>query len=183
MAQTWFISDLHLGHVKMLTFTNEDGSKLRPWTDSGQMAIDLVERWNALVSDGDRVFVVGDVSWNRTSLHLIRACRGKKILVAGNHDQFKASTYLEFFDDVRGVAELDGLGWVVTHIPIHPSCLEHRWRVNIHGHTHAKRVPNSLGTSDNRYFNVSVEAIDYAPISVPVIEKRLARHGLASPAA
>lgn len=175
MTQTWFISDLHFGHGNILNFTNPDGTKLRPWTDTGEMAVDIIAKWNERVSDGDTVYVVGDVVWNGPSLHLIDACRGKKILVAGNHDTFNAARYLKHFTDVRGVAVINS-NWVVTHIPIHPSCLEHRWELNIHGHLHAKAIgePNQT-RSDLRYFNVSVEAIDYAPVCAPEIAAKIER--------
>ena len=48
---------------------------------------------------------------------------------------------------------------MLTHIPIHPGQLN-RFDANIHGHIHDRKI------DDKRYVNVSVEQINYTPISL-----------------
>jgi hypothetical protein len=48
--------------------------------------------------------------------------------------------------------------FVVTHIPVHTSEVEDRWKGNIHGHLHDKII------DDSRYVNVSCEQTGYTPV-------------------
>ena len=60
---------------------------------------------------------------------------------------------------------------ILTHIPIHPESLA-RWGLNVHGHLHANVVKLSLAQiPDPRYFNVSMEQINYTPISLETVKK------------
>ena len=66
----------------------------------------------------------------------------------------------------RGVESVAGMvhykGLILTHCPIHPMELDHRFNKNIHGHIHEKFV--MLGDDiDPRYFCVSCEHVDYTP--------------------
>jgi calcineurin-like phosphoesterase family protein len=56
-------------------------------------------------------------------------------------------------------------GVILTHCPIHPSELEYRFPLNIHGHIHDKVVVLDYWTNipDQRYICVSCERIDYTP--------------------
>ena len=141
----------------MLNFTNSNGSKLRVFDDVEHMNETMVENWNKTVTQNDKVYHLGDVGFKSFSAlkSIMDRLNGKKILIKGNHDNLKLSQYAQMFSDVRAYHVLDGM--VLSHIPIHPDSLN-RWKANIHGHLH-----NNI-LEDNRYFNVSVERIDYAPI-------------------
>ena len=58
---------------------------------------------------------------------------------------------------------------ILSHIPLHPESLG-RFRGNVHGHVHNNVEPLHFGP---RYYNVSVEAIDYTPVSLEDVKKRL----------
>lgn len=159
MSKTFVIADLHFGHQGMCNFTRDDGSKLRPWTYYKDMDDALVANWNAVVTKDDKVYVLGDVAMHHRSIAKIGECNGDKVLIKGNHDQGKLSQYAPFFRDIRAYWQLSKC--LLSHIPIHPESLG-RWRANIHGHTHYRRV--LLGTEyDPRYICVSVEHTNYAP--------------------
>lgn len=100
----------------------------------------------------------------------------KKVLIKGNHDQIaNASEYLEYFDDIRGCETkmLPNIGKaIVQHIPCHPSQLNDRYKVCLHGHLHSKSLP------DNRYFNVSCEVLNYTPIHIEQISEVLISKGI-----
>ena len=66
MSKTWIISDTHFGHAGVCNFTESDGvTPLRPWDDPEEMNEALVDNWNSVVNDNDRVYHCGDVVMRR----------------------------------------------------------------------------------------------------------------------
>lgn len=133
----------------------------------------MIDRHNAVVKPNDRVYVVGDVCFHKKHLYKIGLMHGRKVLIKGNHDLLDAKDYLEYFDDIRGSHQFKGM--LITHIPVHPQSLG-RWGFNVHGHLHAEEVKvwnpwRSADETDERYFNVSVERINYTPISLEEVRK------------
>lgn len=179
MTKTWVISDTHFGHAGVTKFLREDGSKLRPWDNTDEMDEALIENWNSVVNDKDRVYHLGDVVINRKALKTIGRLKGRKVLVKGNHDIFRVEEYLEYFDDIRAyvVKQVNGFNVIMSHIPIHLDSLG-RFDFNIHGHLHANTVKYA-GVPDPAYINVSVEQIGYTPIelhkAVPKVIKQFER--------
>lgn len=53
----FYISDWHYGHANVIAFDN------RPFKSLLEMDEALVDRWNAVVSPGDIVYVLGDMFW------------------------------------------------------------------------------------------------------------------------
>jgi calcineurin-like phosphoesterase family protein len=132
---------------------------------------DLVKNWNSVVSASDRVYHLGDVVINRRALKILGRLNGRKVLIKGNHDIFKLSDYVEYFDDIRAYHVLEDC--VLSHVPLHESTL-YRWNCNIHGHLHYRRVVDDDGkTIHPRYYNVSVECIDYVPIEWNNLKKKI----------
>lgn len=168
MSNTFLISDLHLGHIGVTRFLNNDGSKLRPYTSVESMDEALIENWNSVVRVNDTVYNLGDVVINRKALPTLARLNGIKILVKGNHDVFRLEEYTLYFKDIRGVGELDN--FVLTHVPVHPASLE-RWKGNFHGHLHSHRVRRENGAVDERYLCMSVEHINYTPIALEDAKK------------
>ena len=182
MANIFLIADTHFGHKGVCEFLNEDGSKLRPFENSDEMDEILVQNWNSVVKPSDKVYHLGDVVINRKALPTLKRLNGEKVLIKGNHDIFRIEEYLEYFKDVRGTHKLDS--YILSHIPIHPHSIA-RWASgNIHGHLHSNVVEVAVGTEvlvglgnqdiyapDDRYICVSVEQINYTPISYEVLKK------------
>lgn len=168
MSKTWLYSDPHFYHKNIVTFTNYDGSKVRPWDDANEMTEDLIKWYNELVEDSDRVYILGDVAFSATNMrNAVSRLKGRKVLVKGNHDPDKhREMYMELFDDVRAMVVRKG--FIMTHIPIHPHSLS-RWKLNIHGHLHANSITDGpLGEPysplDKRYRCVCVEQTNWRPI-------------------
>jgi len=165
MSKTFLIGDTHFGHANILTFKTNEGNPLRPFTSILEHDETLIQNWNNTVSPNDKVYHLGDIgfkSWAKLSETLARL-NGTKVLIKGNHDNFKLSQYAQHFKDVRGSHTLDK--FILTHIPIHPESLA-RWRANLHGHLHS----NSL--DDDRYMNLSVEQIDFTPVDFEFIRSK-----------
>ena len=156
-------SDPHFGHRKIVGFTLLDGSPMRPWDTLEEMHEALVANWNSVVTPKDLVLVVGDVVWDLPSLPILNRLAGTKTLIRGNHDVFPARKYLDYFKDVLGVLKKGNR--LFSHYPIHPDSISYSVKQNIHGHLHEKVVCLPDGSPDPRYFNVSVERINYAPLS------------------
>lgn len=156
--ETWLISDTHFGHENILNFAQKDGTKLRYFSSVGEMDEVMIRNWNAVVKQDDKVYHLGDVGFKNFSeiKKIFDELHGRKILLKGNHDNFKLSQYAQIFADVRAYHVLDKI--LLAHIPVHPDSLG-RWQGQVHGHTHSNSLP------DPRYFNVSVEVIEYTPVN------------------
>lgn len=180
MTKTWLYSDPHFYHNNIVKFTHDDGSPLRPWDDAEKMTEDLIEWFNELVDDADRVYILGDVAFSpRDMRRAVSRLKGRKVLVPGNHEPVKMRKYFDLFDDVRGYVIKKG--FIMSHIPIHPGSLS-RWKLNIHGHTHAYSVSAGEGlivddklvdpsSNDPRYRCVCVEQTNFRPIELDVVLK------------
>jgi len=178
MSNTFLASDHHFGHGNILKFTKNDGSPLRVFDDVDHMNEYMVMQHNRVVKPKDKVYFLGDLAMHKKFLPIIHRMNGEKVLIRGNHDLEPARVYLEYFKDVRGTHQLDGM--LLSHIPVHVASLS-RWKVNIHGHTHSNSVmlpehPASTVSPeiDPRYLCVSMEQLDdYTPISLEQIKKNL----------
>ncbi len=170
MKNIWLIGDTHFGHERILSFV-KDGKPIRPFENVEHMNESLIENWNSVVRDNDRVYHLGDVTMHPKNIQLCSRLKGKKILIKGNHDIGPIEEYLKYFEDIRGAHVLHDVGIVLTHIPVHPFEFRDsaRWQGNIHGHLHSNII------DDIRYFNVSVEQINFTPIN---IDEVIAKMGL-----
>ena len=160
--KTFLISDTHFSHKNILSFLRKDGTRLREFESVTEMDNYMVERWNSVVSTQDKVYHLGDVCFRNRDLEIISRLNGRKVLIKGNHDNLKPNKYLEYFYDIRAYHVLDKL--ILAHVPLHPESLS-RWRGQIHGHTHANNL------FDKKYFNVSVENIEYTPVDFEYIRE------------
>lgn len=165
MSDTFVIGDLHFGHTKV--------ALLRGFANVNEHTEGLIERWNARVRKCDTVYVLGDVVFGAAHLMALDRLAGNKKLVMGNHDnEFSSSRWATHFGRVMGCAEVNG--WLLTHLPVHPSQLE-RWPLNVHGHMHTNFIRADFDTVEHHgYFCASAERIGLAPISLSEIEQRKA---------
>lgn len=170
MANIFFASDHHYNHANILTFKRDDGTPLRDFKSVQHMNEHMISCHNSVVGPKDKVYFLGDVSLGHTaaSLDFLERMNGEKVLIKGNHDLCTANQYLKHFKDIRGSHQFDGM--ILTHIPIHPESMS-RWNLNVHGHLHYHVVRRVSHIPDNRYFNVSMERINYTPISLEQVKK------------
>ncbi len=192
MTNTFLIADTHLGHRNIWA---KFEAEARPFSSQEEHDEAIVERWNSVVGRRDIVWHLGDLLMGRQSQHLAAALNGRKRLLLGNHDSLSAEEYLELGFEVRGPMSLAGL--LLTHFPIHPSCLEFRFKVNVHGHTHSRdvaidgeimalrqttRVNNGAASvveiPDPRYVNVSAEKLDLTPVPLETVRAWVRERGL-----
>ena len=164
MSNIFLCSDHHYNHAAILTFVNSDGSQVRKFSCVEEMNAAIIDRHNSVVQTTDKVYFLGDLTMgsNAKALEFLGRMNGKKVLIKGNHDLNTASQYLKYFKDIRGSHQLDR--YILTHVPIHSDSLS-RWTANIHGHLHCNQVQLN-GKVDPRYFNVSMERINFTPIAL-----------------
>lgn len=81
----FFTADQHFGHINILKY--QTGT--RQFQTINEMNARLVELWNAVVSNGDEVYCLGDFSFKQSiAAEILPKLNGRKILIAGNHDPF-----------------------------------------------------------------------------------------------
>ena len=160
-------SDLHLGHANIIAYQG------RPFHNVHEMDAALWANWQLGVGTNDALVCVGDfamgaaktgATWDR-----VRAAPGRpKILVIGNHDLGKrGQCAVHGFDRYKALLVSPGdppLIW--THAPLPNVPAGH---VNVHGHRHRLIDPPEVPR-----INVSVEQIEYRPVSLARI-RRLAK--------
>jgi len=174
---TFFASDLHLGHRRILEFE----AKARPFTSVEEMNEAIVDRWNKTVTKKDVVWVLGDIVFGADNFHYLDRLHGIKKLILGNHDHYPIARYLNHFKHIGAVEKFNDC--ILTHVPVHPGQF-YRFKANIHGHLHSKVVTKEINTvtgigefpqqvPDARYINVSIEQNDLTPIAWEVIKARV----------
>jgi len=116
----WFTSDQHYGHANIIKYCG------RPYSNTQEMELDLIAKFNAVVKPEDVVWHLGDFAMNEDVVpQILPRLLGQHRLVAGNHDKChsknKKSTeavkrYLGYgFKEVVEIAELHP--FKLCHIP------------------------------------------------------------------
>lgn len=158
----WIISDTHYHHRNVIKYTG------RPFDSIKEMDEALIANWNKVVKNTDWVYHLGDFALcGREEIgNLLSQLNGNKILVKGNHDGGSAQKYLDagFKLVYENPVILDGF-YILSHEPIFLSA--DMPYANIHGHIHQHKM------DDLRYFNASVEHINYTPILFEKIKKSI----------
>ena len=172
----FFISDTHFGHANIIRYCD------RPFSTAEDMDKAMIDRWNELVTDCDEVFFIGDfsltLSAERTA-EILHELRGTKHLILGNHDDRRSkgfwSKHFATVEDTRRVL-IAPVNRSVTlhHYPMRGSEAP---RLLIHGHSHHTRPLLSTCESTRQLrINVSVEGLDYTPISEDRISEFIEQH-------
>ena len=184
---TWFTSDTHFFHSKVIEFCN------RPWATVAEMNEGLIANWNARVDKRDKIYVLGDFcfgSHNRPK-EILPRLNGYKVLVRGNHDHAARKMLEAGFDSVIENETLrlhDGTNVLLSHFPFYPGAYEshladyagHELDVRylykrimrpgdgtwlLHGHVHTQ------WQVWERQINVGVDVHDWKPVHVDWIIK------------
>lgn len=152
------ISDTHFGHENILTFKDDLASYIRPFESIEEMDELMVDNWNSVVRDRDIVYHIGDVFFGGGHKVLPRL-KGRKRLVAGNHDNLKSPYIQNNFQKVMESRSFREFQCILTHRPI---IIPHdkRFLWNVHGHIHGNTSPTEW------HLNVSVEVIGYRPVEL-----------------
>lgn len=165
----FYTADLHLGHSNVIKLCN------RPFSSIEEMDETLIANWNAKVHNGDTVYILGDLVWQKCDpIPYLSRLKGKKHLIVGNHDKWAMREEVAaYFESITPYVELS--------LDCHPVTLCHypmlEWKNSrkvgssrlgymIHGHIHNNVSPlyRPLFEMDNA-LNAGVDINGFAPVS------------------
>lgn len=203
MSNTWFSSDLHIGHRSILRYTERGnalgfgGRAMNEGIPSSEVEhrIERHNKWmldtiNFYVQPQDHFYIVGDLffgsKWHAAYWVSQINCR-HKILIGGNHDEkmmefYVANTSQELFEQVhlhRAEVKLNGRTLVLDHYPIVEWNKGHHGSYMLHGHCHGDFNYEGAGLSDKKILDVgwdnSIKVLgEYRPFEFSDIEKYMA---------
>lgn len=161
MSEVFHAGDYHFFHKNI--------HKMRPYlgaTCEEEHREMIIDAHNKVIGKRDLIFLHGDIVFeaNDYAISQIKRLNGMKHLILGNHDVHKRELF-DCFHSISSLVKYKGKFWL-SHAPLHTQ--ELRGKMNIHGHTHGYNMAfdGDAGTRpDYRYFNVSLENIEYKPIS------------------
>lgn len=182
---TFFTSDMHVDHRNILAYCE------RPFGDLDSMREELAKRWNEVVGEGDRVWILGDATIGdiEQSAEYFSVLNGDIYLVPGNHDSCWSQHKRSRSHKVRSAYEdlgitivdspkalrLAGRSVEMSHFPFHnPQSEDQRYAEYrpqergqwlLHGHTHGR------WRQRGRQIDVGVDAWGGWPVSVGQIEE------------
>ena len=163
MEKIYFIADTHFGDERIRKYEN------RPFESAEQMDNELIRRWNYIVDPEDTVYLLGDFGAEGYEAEILSKLNGKKLLVKGNHDtksneEYRRLGFAEVYD--RPII-FDGF-WILSHDALYVN--ENMPYANLFGHVHNSPI---IKDYSKQHYCVSVERIDYSPISFDDIKRTI----------
>lgn len=159
----YLIADTHFGHANIIKYCN------RPYYCVEDMNKDLIYRWNNIIADSDKVFILGDFALGTANQikEWGRQLNGSKILIRGNHDKHTSKTYREagFKQVIDYPILLDGF-LLLSHHPVFTN--SNSPFVNIYGHVHDD---DKYQTITDGSCCISAERWKYNPVSLEFLKK------------
>jgi calcineurin-like phosphoesterase family protein len=134
----------------------------------------MFDKWNDIVKPHDIVYHLGDVYIGKWDDRIAKL-PGRKRLVIGNHDQINDPNFNGVFSKIMLWRIFTEYKICLTHIPIHMSDKKAKYDVNVHGHIHTNKSPT------RQHINVSVEAIDFAPVSIDTLAATIVHKDVGPP--
>lgn len=183
---TFFLSDLHFGHAKILDYEPRRVKILGSTIQEHDEA--LIRRINSMVKPTDTLYMLGDIGLEEYEYlaNIIPRVNGRKILILGNHDRLPVAKYGRLgFVAVFYEAKIK-IGKTYVLLAHHPyripwyKCLLRRVPKDnharpfdrggflIHGHIHSGKH-HSLHNVRGRQIHVGVDANNYYPVQLEKI--------------
>lgn len=163
----YFTADTHFSHQNVIAYEN------RPFQTAEEMDVRLLQNWNAKISPGDDVYILGDFTLKGPlyANQVLEQLHGRKYLVRGNHDQFagRASFKRELFVWIKDYYELSwgGYNFVLCHYPLLSWNGMRRGAFQLHGHQHNGRAYNEHNREQGiAQLDMGVDANSMAPVSI-----------------
>ena len=141
----YYISDMHL-FCKSQTQEGRLNFDNRPFKNTEEMHQHFLREWNSEITNGDTVYILGDMSLrgrNDKLIALVAQLKGKKVLIKGNHDDLSDYRYKQLFHEIYDYKEIsDCFGGkayklVLSHYPILFWNGQHKGTILLYGHTHS----------------------------------------------
>lgn len=160
-SKVWFIADTHFNHFNIIKYCD------RPFTNTKEMNQYLINNWNKVVKKNDKVFMLGDFALcgKDKIIEIGRQLNGRKTLILGNHDSGSLQTYYNAGFEMVSKYPIIFNDYILSHYPV--DCSPTLFK-NIYGHVHNSEQYRDVTSND---ICVSVERINYTPISLKEVEK------------
>ena len=139
----YYISDMHLFHKNVTNVGNY--FDIRRFNSLAVMHEYMMEKWNSKITNGDTVYILGDIAMRGTNeelIALVAQLKGRKVLIKGNHDDVSDMRYKNVFEEIYDYKEItdyadqDAYKLVLSHYPILMWNGQHRGTIHLYGHTH-----------------------------------------------
>jgi len=174
--KVWLISDTHFDHTNIIKYCN------RPFVSTKEMNECMVWNWCRAIASSDLVYFLGDMAFGRESRKpgwWVTQLSGKIVWIKGSHDRGVQTT--QDVGSLRNVPVMYSVERVVKYEVISCGGIEfmlvhdtfdavvngwNGWMIHGHNHDNRPHVDNRFG---HKRINVSVEVIDYTPISLAKI--------------
>ena len=159
----FFIADTHFGDDNIRRYEN------RPFACVNEMDEKLISNWNHTVAAEDEIYVLGDFGAVGYEKEILSKLNGVKYLVKGNHDEKSNDDYRAAgFQEVYDLPVLYRGFWILSHDAVYVN--GNMPYANLFGHVHNSPIVKDYS---NQHFCVSVERIQYTPISFEEIAKKV----------
>ena len=161
MSETYFTSDTHFNHAKILSICRPMFSSIEEMNEV------LISRWNERVKRGDTIYHLGDFSW-KDGEPIIRRLNGQKFLIRGSHDS-EGERLKKYWNQITPMKEIkvDNQIVVLSHCAMRVWEKSHYGSWHLYGHSHGHLPP--WGKS----FDVGVDAHDFCPWSWGEVVKKM----------
>jgi calcineurin-like phosphoesterase family protein len=120
----------------------------RGFKDLDEMHDFITKKWNTSVTNGDHVYILGDVCWSISAGNfeqykkLLTGLNGVKHLILGNHDDVRKPEYRKLFEEITPYKEVDdrvngsAKRVILSHYYIPFYNHHYRDAIMLHGHSH-----------------------------------------------
>lgn len=155
MSKVWFTSDLHIGHKKIVEYTNRGAFTSQETHDQ-----DIIDLWNSQVSKHDVVYQLGDFVFNCRDVQewerVVDKLNGRIIHFRGNHcskDVLERSGR-EWYDLKR--VKVGSQQIVMCHFAMRVWDMYHYGAWHIYGHSHGSLpgIGRSIDVGLDNAYNV-----------------------------
>lgn len=167
----YVISDHHFNHENIIDYCD------RPYDNVDEMNIEMTKLWNECVNDEpssrDTVIYGGDIAMTdepRVSAQRLEKLNGRKMVILGNHDDSIDPETFTYPCVEHTIIQNQGYRFWYTHNPDDVPSHWNQWI--LHGHVHNNEP---FIRYDQKKINVSVECLNYKPISLKSIVEILKR--------
>lgn len=132
----YYVSDLHFGCKNKYEGRTLEHDQL------------IKENWNQTVTNGDTVYILGDIGKEGSNkdieylCEIISTLKGRKVLIQGNHEKLKDIRLRQLFVEVCQYKEVidnfNGMNntLVLSHYPIMFFNGQHKGWIHLYGHLH-----------------------------------------------
>lgn len=180
MCAVHFTSDLHFGHARVIEHAR------RPFASVDDMDAALADNWRRAVAPGDRVYILGDLSFHKPdrTLSIVSSLPGQKFLILGNHDRIDGAKWeavRRCFVWIRPYEEIavDDQKIVLLHYALRVWNRSHHGSWHLYGHSHGSLVDDPHARSmdvgvDAHAARLSRAREDYRPMTLAGVAAHMA---------